>query len=288
MTAAGTPVAEVAAAANTRGPGATIQRGLLIVNADDWGRDARTTGRILECAAAGAVSSVSAMVFMEDSDRAASIALTGNIEAGLHLNLTTPFSAPLRPRPLAERQEAVARHLLRHRLAPTVFHPGLMGSFEYVVRTQLDEFQRLYGKPPSRLDGHRHMHLCANVLLSRLLPAGTLVRRNFSFQRGEKGLWNRAYRRGVDHLLARRHRLVDFFFALAPLDGLDRLERIVSLARRFVVEVEAHPVHPDEYRFLTSGEFFRRAGDVRIASASALTGLGATSTSTGLSQPRTP
>jgi len=273
-----TPVAEVAAAANARGPDAAVQRGLLIVNADDWGRDVRTTGRILESARAGAVSSVSAMVFMEDSDRAALIALAGNIEAGLHLNLTTPFSAPRCPGRLAEHQAAVARHLLRHRLASLLFHPGLTSSFEYVVRAQLDEFQRLYGKPPSRLDGHRHMHLCANILLSRLLPAGALVRRNFSFQRGEKSLWNRAYRRGVDHLLARRHRLVDFFFALAPLDGPGRLERIFSLARRFVVEVESHPVHADEYRFLTTGEIFRRAGDVRIASASAVAGLGSRTT----------
>src|ERR1700758_5164513 len=45
--------------------------GILIINADDWGRDHETTQRILECTLRGTVSSASAMVFMEDSERAA-------------------------------------------------------------------------------------------------------------------------------------------------------------------------------------------------------------------------
>ncbi len=37
--------------------------GVLIVNADDWGRDYENTERTLECIHRGSVSSVSAMVF---------------------------------------------------------------------------------------------------------------------------------------------------------------------------------------------------------------------------------
>jgi hypothetical protein len=205
------------------------------------------------------------MVFMEDSARAGAIARERGIEAGLHLNLTTPFSAPGCPAQLVERQQELARYLMRHRLAQVVFHPGLIRSFEHVVAAQLDEFRRLYGSDPERLDGHHHMHLCANVLFQRLLPSGTFVRRNFSFQPGEKGLWNRLYRRFVDGMLGRRHRLTDFFFSLTPLEPLGRLQRIFSLARQFVVEVETHPVHAEEYRFLAGGEIFRQTGDVRIA-----------------------
>jgi len=240
------------------------------MNADDWGREPLTTNSILDCALRGAVSSVSAMVFMADSERAATMARERGIEAGLHLNLTTSFSAPGCPARLVERQQELARYLLRHRLAQVVFHPGLVRSFEYVVAAQLDEFRRLYGADPDRLDGHHHMHLCANMLLGGLLPPGTLVRRNFSFQAGEKSLWNRLYRRFVDDMLARRHRLVDFFFSLAPLEPPGRLQRIFSLAREFVVEVETHPVQPEEYRLLTGGEIFRLAGDVRIAPPSAV------------------
>src|SRR5213593_5300843 len=108
----------------------------LILNADDWGRDARTTDSILACVRPGAVSSVSAMVFMEDSERAAAIARERGIDAGLHLNLTTPFSAPKCPARLIERQGELARYLLRHRLARVLFHPGLVRSFQDVVAAQ--------------------------------------------------------------------------------------------------------------------------------------------------------
>src|SRR5688500_2959495 len=249
---------------------ASASRGLLIVNADDWGRDPHTTDQIRRCVERGAVSSVSAMMFMEDSKRAAAIALERRIDAGLHLNLTTPFSAPQCPPTVAERQAEIARYLRGHRLARVILHPGLSRSFEYVVSAQLDEFRRLYGRTPDRIDGHHHMHLCANVMFGGLLPAGTLVRRNFSFQPGEKSVWNRVYRAFADGLLERRHRIVDFLFSLPPLDPASRLQRIFDLARRSVVELETHPVQPDEYRFLQHGELSRQAAHFRIAPASAI------------------
>ena len=239
--------------------------GLLIVNADDWGRNHETTQRTLECFLRGTISSVSAMVFMKDSERAAALARERGIDAGLHLNLTTPFSAPKCPARLIERQHELARYQQRHPFAQVVFHPGLVRSFEYVVAAQRDEFHRLYGVEPERLDGHHHMHLCANVLLGGLLPPGTLVRRNFSFQPGEKSLCNRLYRRAIDRILARRHRLVDFFFSLQPLDLPGRVRTIFSLAREFTVEVETHPIDPQEYRFLAGGEIFRWAAGLRVA-----------------------
>jgi predicted glycoside hydrolase/deacetylase ChbG (UPF0249 family) len=246
--------------------------GLLIVNADDWGRDAHTTDCILDCVGRQAVSAVSAMVFMEDSDRASALALDHSIDAGLHLNFTSPFTARYSPAPLVARQMRIATYLRRHRLAQLLFNPILVASFEYVVAAQIDEFRRLYGADPSRLDGHHHMHLCANVLLQRLLPPGTVVRRNFSFQPGEKGVVNRTYRRFVDSTLVRRHRLVDFLFPLAPLQPAERLRRVFSLAREHVVEVETHPVQPDEYRFLFEGEILRWAGGLPQASSTARSG----------------
>jgi chitin disaccharide deacetylase len=239
--------------------------GFLVVNADDWGRDAATTDRIFECASAGAVSAVSAMVFMQDSERAAAMAADHAVDAGLHLNFTSAFTASGCPARLVEHQARVSRYLRRHRLAQIVFNPVLVPSFEYVVAAQIDEFRRIYGRDPDRLDGHHHMHLCANVLLQRLLPAGTVVRRNFYFRPGEKGMVNRTYRQWVDGALARRHRLADFLFSLVPLQPPTRLRRIFSLADRHVVEVETHPVQPDEYAFLAGGEILRRIGDVRIA-----------------------
>lgn len=249
--------------------GAPGHPGLLIVNADDWGRNPETTDRIAGCVGRGVVSSVSAMVFMEDSQRASALALDRGIEAGLHLNFTTPFSEVGCPPSLVAHQAALARCLRRHRLAPVVFHPALRRSFAYVTAAQVDEFRRLYGREPDRFDGHHHMHLCTNVLAQGLLPRGTVVRRSFSFQSGEKSGLNRWYRRLVDGVLVRRHRIVDRFFSLAPLAPPDRLERIFSSARRFVVEVEVHPVEAPEYRFLTS-EMSERARDLRILPPSAV------------------
>jgi biofilm PGA synthesis N-glycosyltransferase PgaC len=258
---------------DTSNPGGNSQRrtgegpqtGVLIINADDWGRNHETTERTLECILRGTVSSVSAMVFMEDSERAAEITRERGIDAGLHLNLTTPYSAPGTPAQLIAHQQRISRYLRRHRLAQAIFHPGLVRSFEYVVRAQLDEFRRLYRAEPDRIDGHHHMHICANVVWRGLLPAGTIVRRNFSFWPGEKKWGNRFYRKTLDRKLARRHRLADFFFSLQSLRSLNTLDRAFSLAREFAVEVETHPSNLEEYRFLMGDEILRRLGDIQVA-----------------------
>jgi len=252
--------------------GETVGSGLLIMNADDWGRTREITDRTLECLVCGSVSSVSGMVFMEDSERAAAVACERGIDVGLHLNFTTPFSAHGAPAKLVAEQQRISRYLTSNRLAQAIFHPGLVRSFEYVAAAQIEEFTRLYGGAPVRIDGHHHMHLCANVLFGGLLPPGTKVRRNFSFRPGEKSLGNRFYRKAMDHLLARQHHLTDFFFSLPPLAPPERLERIFSLARQFVVEVETHPVLPDEYNFLTRGEMFRMSTNVRLMSTAPIGG----------------
>ena len=246
--------------------------GLLIINADDWGRDPHTTDSILHCALRGAVSSASAMVFMEDSERAAAIAQESNIDAGLHLNFTTPFSAPHCPRLLVQHQSRLAHYLLRHPIARVVFHPGLVRSFEYVVAAQLEEFHRLYQRQPDRLDGHHHVHLCANVLLGGLLPPGTIIRKYFSAEPGKNSRRDGLYRTLISMILRRRHTVVDFFFSLPPIESPRRLQHIFTLSRQFVVEMETHPVNPEEYRFLTGGELFRRAPGIQIASRFALSG----------------
>lgn len=258
-------------AENSYSENRTIVRGVdtprtsaLIVNADDWGRDRNTTDRILECALRGAISSASAMVFMSDSERAAALARERDVDVGLHLNFTETFSAPIGHARLAEHQERAATFLLRNRLSQVVYHPGLAGSFEYLVSAQIEEYCRIYGFGPDRIDGHHHMHLCANVLYGKLLPVGTRVRRNFSFGPHEKGLANRLYRRFVDSKLAKRHVLADFLFSLPPLDPKARLQRIFTAARQAVVELETHPVNADEYAFLTNGEMLRQAGDVLL------------------------
>lgn len=227
--------------------------GRLIINADDWGYDEQTTDRTLDCFNHGALSSASGMVFMQDSERAAKIAVERGLDIGLHLNLSAPFSLRTIPAPLADHQQKVRAYLRSNRFAQLVYHPGLANSFKYVVARQLEEFARLYVRTPDRIDGHHHMHLCANVLFARLLPAGTMVRRNLSFAPGEKSWMNLQYRRWVDHKVAARHALTDHFFSLSPVQPESRLRQIFLLAQQFVVEVEAHPAIPEEQRFLCDG-----------------------------------
>lgn len=227
--------------------------GMLIINADDWGRDVETTDRIFECVVRGSVSSASGMVFMEDSERAGAMAKERDVDVGLHLNFTTLFSAHILPTRLAKHQARAAHFLLRNRLSQVVYHPGLANSFEYLVKAQLEEFHRIYGEDARRVDGHHHMHLCVNVLLAGLLPKGTIARRNFSFQRGEKSGLNLLYRNVIDRMLAARHRLTDFFFDLLPIEPTEHLDFIFAAARESVVEVETHPINSVEYSFLTGG-----------------------------------
>ena len=244
-------------------PSESLAESTVIINADDWGIRAATTDRILHCLLRRLISSASAMVFMADSERAADLSRQHNVDTGLHLNLTSPFTAARLPTALVVHQERVARFLRKGRLAPMVFHPLLASSFEYAVKTQLDEFSRLYCAQPNRVDGHHHAHLCANVLAQKLIPAGIIVRRNFTFYAGEKGALNRFYRRIVDGNIARRFRIADFFFNLVPIEDL-RLREMLEAARHANVEIECHPGLDPEYAFLTQGRL-QELGPVNVS-----------------------
>ncbi|HZQ21094.1 MAG TPA: ChbG/HpnK family deacetylase [Terriglobales bacterium] len=227
--------------------------GCLIINADDWGQDVQTTDRIFDCFRSGVLSSASGMVFMEDSERAAAFARQQDLDIGLHLNLSDSFSASNVPVRLLNHHEKVRHYLCASPFTRLIYHPGLASSFEYVIASQLEEFARLYGRQPNRIDGHHHMHLSANVMLPRLLPLGTIVRRHFSYERGEKVVRNSAFRFYSSAVLARGYQTTDFLFSLPPLAPFARLERIFTLATNFIVEVETHPAMTEEYRFLTGG-----------------------------------
>ena len=245
--------------------GASVrQEAVVIMNADDWGWNIKVSNRILDCIRRNTVSSVSAMVFMEASERAASMARENDIDAGLHLNFTTPFMGRAISPQLVEHQRTLTHFLRSHRYSPIFFQPRLMNAFEYVARRQMEEYERIYGVPPYRFDGHHHMHLCTNVLMQRLLPRGSIVRRNLSFAPGEKRRANRWFRQLEDSFLATRHQISDYFFDLFPI-GKERMEGISALACAHNVEIETHPAREEEHRFLTDGGLARSMPDVTIA-----------------------
>lgn len=228
---------------------------MLTVNADDLGRCVVATDRTLACFAANRISSASAMVFMQDSERAAGLAIASGLNVGLHINFTETFTASYVPRSLRRSHERLRRFLRANKYALVIYNPLLRSAFREVFAAQFEEFTRLYGRVPSRLDGHQHMHLCTNMLLDGLFPAGARVRRNLSFTAGEKSFLNRYYRRLVDRGLAKRYRVGDFLFALSQQCSTRQLERVAALAKSFDVELVAHPQVNVEFETLLSDEF---------------------------------
>jgi len=229
---------------------------MLIINADDWGRSVAETDAALRCYLANRITSVSAMVFMQDSERAAELAKDYELDdVGLHLNFSEEFTDKSRSKTLKETQGRIIRFLKRGKYAQLLYNPFLRKPFSYSYQAQVEEFVRLFGKQPSHIDGHHHMHLCANLLLSNMIPGGTKLRRNFSFWPGEKSMLNRTYRRLVDRWLAYRYRLTDYFFDLTQCIQNKKLDRVAALAKSSNVELMTHPIVQWEADYLLSGEF---------------------------------
>jgi chitin disaccharide deacetylase len=229
---------------------------VLTINADDWGRSVAETDAALKCYTEGRITSVSGMVFMRDSERAAKLAKDCQLhDVGLHLNFSEEFTDPKCPETLKEHHKRIIKFLRRNKYAQVLYNPLLRKAFAYSYHAQVEEFVRLFQKTPSHIDGHHHMHLCANILLSSLIPTGMTIRRNFSFWPREKNLLNRAYRGLVDCWLIRRYRLPDYFFDLTQCLQEKKLERVVELAASKNVELMTHPVSRTEADYLMSDEF---------------------------------
>jgi len=239
---------------------------MLIINADDWGRSGAETDAALRCYKRGRITSVSAMVFMQDSERAAELAKENGLDIGLHLNFSETFTGKSHLGRLSHYHNRIVRFLRRTKYSQLLYNPFLRKGFSYSYRAQADEFARLLGRPPSHIDGHHHMHLCANVLLGKLIPAGMKTRRNFSFWPGEKSFLNRTYRGLVDRWLNRRYRLTDYFFDLTQCIEQRQLDRIVALAKSNNVELMTHPVVQAESKYLLSDEFGRMLQELKIGS----------------------
>lgn len=228
---------------------------MLIINADDFGEDTVVTDNIVTCFRENLITSTSAMVFMQDSERAAYIGLEHNLEIGLHLNFDEQFTADHPTEVLKEYQNRVATFLTRNKFSQVIYNPFLTTQFEYLYKAQYDEFIRLYRRPPSHINGHGHKHLCSNVLLGRIIPDGSRVRRSFTFMKGERHTVNRVYRRGVDALVKRRYITTDMFFASNPSEQQSSLKRKVELAENHDVELMVHLSSQRDLEYLMQQNF---------------------------------
>lgn len=243
---------------------------MLIINADDYGSKQYVTDRILYCYETNRITSASTMVFMADSERAAELAIECGLDVGLHLNFTDKFTGNVKLPLLNKYHHRVATFLLGKKYSFIFYNPLLKKPFDYVFKAQYEEFERLYNRIPTHINGHHHMHLCANILIDRIIPPHFKVRRNFTFATGEKDSFNRFYRYLVDLWLTRRYTCTDFFFSISPFHELQRLKRIVRLAISSNVELMVHPQKPEEYDYLMTAEYLNIIADVKKGSYATL------------------
>jgi len=208
---------------------------MLIINADDWGMTSLTTDRILDCFRHERITSATAMMFLDDSERSAELAQSHNLPIGLHLNFT------------------------KSKYARIIYNPKIQCQVEYCFKSQLTEFERLYGKSPTHIDGHHHIHLCSNLIFSKIIPSGMKIRKNFSFSKKEKNFINRGYRRLIDRIIKTRFLSTDFFYALnSHVNEPDILEKL-SRAHDSCVEFMVHPGTYEEYTFIMGmGNMYER------------------------------
>lgn len=228
---------------------------MLIITADDYGKNKNATDNILKCFLNKRISSASAMVFMEDSERAAQEALKSGLEIGLHLNFTMPFNSCNIDKELQNHQNEVISYLSKNKVAQIIYNPFLADSFKFLFLAQQEEFMRLYGRHPDFYNGHHHMHLCANMLIRNLIPKGARVRGTFTFESGEKSLFNLLYRKCLTLWISSRFHAPHGFFSIVPVQDFKRLENIINRAVRENIELEVHPENAEEIEFLLSDQY---------------------------------
>jgi chitin disaccharide deacetylase len=236
-------------------------RGLLIVNADDWGGYPEMTDVSLECFRVGAVTSATAMMYMTDDERAAELAKAAKMPIGLHLNLTQPFEDPSAPEEVRRRQYEMTVRFRRRQLRRWTYDPFMRGLFEGVINDQLERFHQLYGGPPVHVDGHEHAHLALGAIFSRALPKGTAMRAGGPVN-GSPVLRMRRW------VLNRRFRTPDY---VLPFDSLFpdwdlRLGERLAVADDAVVEIATHPAWDEDRVRLLSPEWIDAIAARRVGS----------------------
>jgi predicted glycoside hydrolase/deacetylase ChbG (UPF0249 family) len=241
---------------------------MLIINADDWGYDTATTDAIVAVHREARVTSATAMVYMQDSVRAASIASKSSIPIGLHLNLMEQYSDVNTPADVRSRQKwVVSQYRTGYRRR---WIPGrrLFSTARVCIEDQLEAFAELYGDL-THVDGHQHGHLSSAALWTLASRDNLVIRRGFTFRRSDKRLHNRMLRLALNRSLDLRFRTTDGFHSIRTLHprlGGHGLEEIFREAQDRDIEIMVHPALPDEFEILMSAEWASLLSDVPLGS----------------------
>jgi len=242
---------------------------MLIINADDLGMDRLTTDRILDCFRHKRISNTTAMMFMGDSERSAEAAMSCHLPVGLHLNFTKPFDARYVTSTLRDYHNTLVKYFTGVKHARIIYNPFIRRHVDYCFKAQFEEFERLYGKPPTHIDGHHHVHLTANLMFSYLIPSATKIRRNVSFSK-KKSFFSNWWRSLIDKIIKKRFQTTDLFLGLySYVDAIDILS-MIEKTNDCSVEFMVHPGLLPEYDFLISDRFAEIIQGAKMSSYDAL------------------
>jgi chitin disaccharide deacetylase len=229
---------------------------MLIINADDFGRNAQASNNIIECFKMGGITCTSIMVFMNDSRRAAESASKCDIDIGLHINFTEEYTGTNVPGDVQERHNRVRGYLLKSKWASIIYNPFIRKDICDCFNDQCIEYNRIIGRMPYRYDGHHHVHLCSNMIIDHVIPYGACVRRSFTFKKKEKSVLNRFYRRIVDWRIQNKYICCDEYYALSGSnDNYLAIRNYIQNASIKNIELSTHPEIAEQFNYLTNPQY---------------------------------
>ncbi len=132
----------------------------LIVNADDFGLTAGVSRGILQAHRHGVVTSTTALVNLgPQPELDAEAAGAPDLGLGLHLNLTwgTPVSPPAAVPSLVDAEGRLGRDPERLQTVAS------LDDLRRETEAQLEAFHRRFGRAPTHLDSHHHVHRLPRV-----------------------------------------------------------------------------------------------------------------------------
>ena len=137
--------------------------------------------------------------------------------------------------------------------AHKAWHPRALRLVRRAVEDQLAEFERLYGRPPTHIDGHQHVHLSPTVVLSWKAPRRLPQRRTVNWPPAA-GLGARLKRAARDLSTARLN-TPDWLVSIRtvhPAFGGSGIDELLARSATASVEIMVHPQWRDELELLTS------------------------------------
>ncbi|WP_447887050.1 chitin disaccharide deacetylase [Serratia fonticola] len=132
---------------------------LLIVNADDFGLCKAQSYGIIEAFNNGVVTSTTAMVNAAGIEHAASLSVAHpKLSIGMHFVLT--LGKPLAPMPSLVRENGeIGKWIWEMAEADTL----PLDEIEQELACQFTRFIELFGRPPSHIDSHHHVHMIPQI-----------------------------------------------------------------------------------------------------------------------------